>query len=674
MPFLSVPSSVYAEHVPLPDRMFTGPVVVAKDKLNLNFDGNLYYKKDNGNYYLRCANAIKGMAFELELTPQKIPIRQAHNGVVKIGLKQDTMFYYYIPRNNCVGSITVNSQTHNVTGSAWYDHEFGGEIKASKRVQTPSTPPTHMNGNGHAMHDEDSSEDEKGITVTTETKEKVSYAWNWLSVQLDDGSDITATTLVDTIKQNIEDNFAIVTGPAPQCERVEYPEMSLTAKESWSSIRTTNEYPTLWHFTIPAAQIDLEVRSVFDNQEFITLISKPAFWEGRVNVKGTYRGRNVTGKGFIERHGFQSMNNLDTFFKRISKQVMNTIENIIPLKPTYSQARDLIASSEFDHFMDGVNVEVYRKTVIEPLREIVDRGGKSWRSFAFLLCMDCVGGNSLDYKHWLAMPEVMHVGSLIVDDIQDKSETRRGGPSCHMVHGDAIAINAGTAAYFLSLQILQELTPGLTPLLRNRLYEMYILTLRSGHAGQAFDIYGLDYLMDEAVKGGDSTRLEKSVLATHRLKSAVPAGNLARMGATVGGGSTDQIEKLGMYMESIGLAFQIIDDVLNLRGFQGNVKDRGEDITAGKVTFPVAKSMSSSRCDLTQRQNIWNTVKSKPSDKAVIQDVIQQLETCGALDASVDEANRLVKTAWQEVDACIPDSFYKMLLRAFGWYVLERHY
>lgn len=45
------------------------------------------------------------------------------------------------------------------------------------------------------------------------------------------------------------------------------------------------------------------------------------------------------------------------------------------------------------------------------------------------------------YKHWLAMPEMMHVGSLIVDDIQDKSEIRRGGPACHIMHGDAIAIN-----------------------------------------------------------------------------------------------------------------------------------------------------------------------------------------------------------------------------------------
>src|SRR5690606_3101506 len=130
-------------------------------------------------------------------------------------------------------------------------------------------------------------------------------------------------------------------------------------------------------------------------------------------------------------------------------------------------------------------------------REIIDRGGKSWRSYACLLCVDCVGGNSFNYQHWLAMPEIMHVGSLIVDDIQDKSETRRGGPSCHVKHGDGIAINAGTAAYFLAMDILQARTPGLTSELRIKLFEIYFLTLRAGHCGQAFDINGLDYLMDE---------------------------------------------------------------------------------------------------------------------------------------------------------------------------------
>lgn len=634
--------------------MFDGEIEVSKTTLDLKYHTSTF-KKDtsNGHYMLHCENPAKGISLTLDLTPMKPPTRQAHDGIVKIGLKQDTMFYYYIPRNKCVGTIEAAGKTYQVTGDAWYDHEFGGEIKASKR----------KDANGAALK-----------VVEPEKKSKASYAWNWLSCQLSDGSDITATNLVDVSTGTVEDNFAIVTGPAPTGERVEYLDMTLEALKSWTSIRTTNDYPTHWHLSIPEAEIELDVVAQFDNQEFITLISKPAFWEGRVNLTGTYRGKPITGKGFVERHGFTSMASLDAFFKRISKQVMEQIDMVMPLQPNYNQTRELLASSEFDHFMDGVSIDVFRQTIVTPLREIIDRGGKSWRSFAFLLCIDCVGGNSQKYKHWLAMPEMMHVGSLIVDDIQDKSEIRRGGPSCHVVHGDPIAINAGTAAYFLSLHILQSLTPDLEVTVRNRLYEIYFLTLRAGHCGQAFDIYGLDYLMDDAVKSGDSTRLEKSVACTHRLKSAVPAGCLARMGALVGGGTQKQIDTVGMYMESIGLAFQIIDDVLNLKGFEGNVKDRGEDIKAGKVTFPVAKAMSNSRLDLAARTSVWNTIKSKPQDIEVVGAVIKQLDDCGAIQASIDEANKLVGDAWAEVDRNIPDSFYKMLLRAFGWYVLERHY
>jgi len=657
-------------NVPLPDRMFDGDVTVSRKSLDLNYAGNTFYKDPKtGFYHVHCEYKEKGIAFTLKLEPKKPPTRQAHDGIVKIGVKQDTMFYYYIPRNGCTGSITVNGREHNVVGDAWYDHEFGGEIKTSKRKGAPQADLSN-GANGHAT----SSDGDVVMDVEGEQKGKASYAWNWFSCQLDDGSDITATNLVDVTTGKVEDNFAIVTGPAPEGKRTEYQEMNVTALKSWTSIRTTNDYPTLWKLVIPAAEIELEIAARFDNQELMTLISKPAFWEGRVDIKGTMRGKAIAGKGFVERHGFTSMNSLDAFFKRISKQVMEQIDMVMPLEPNYEQTRELLADKEFDHFMDGVNIDVFKKTIVQPLREIIDRGGKSWRSFAFLLCIDCVGGNSIKYKHWLAMPEMMHVGSLIVDDIQDKSEIRRGGPSCHVVHGDAIAINAGTAAYFLSIHILQSLTPDLDVRTRNRLYEIYFLTLRAGHCGQAFDIYGLDYLMDEAVRTGDSVRLEKSVACTHRLKSAVPAGCLARMGALVGGGSQEQIDKVGMYMESIGLAFQIIDDVLNLKGFEGNVKDRGEDIKAGKVTFPVAKAMSKDRLDAAQRSKLWTTIKSKPQDYETVKACIDTMDKCGAIQASIDHANDLVRHAWMEVDACIPDSFFKMLLRAFGWYVLERHY
>jgi geranylgeranyl pyrophosphate synthase len=196
--------------------------------------------------------------------------------------------------------------------------------------------------------------------------------------------------------------------------------------------------------------------------------------------------------------------------------------------------------------------------------------------------------------------------------------------------------------------------------------------LRAAHGGQAIDIDGLNVFMPEVVESGDGQLLERRVLAIHRLKTAVPAGVLSQMGAVVGGGSEEQIEAVGRYMEAIGLAFQAIDDVLDLRGFSKKLKKRGEDVRQGKVTLPVAKAMQVLAAD--KRRYLWNTLESKPQDEETVASVIELLESCGAVEACVIEANEIVEAAWIDFDRVIEDSFVKMMLRAFGWYVLQRHY
>lgn len=66
-----------------------------------------------------------------------------------------------------------------------------------------------------------------------------------------------------------------------------------------------------------------------------------------------------------------------------------------------------------------------------------------------LACIDSVGGDSQPFINLLAMPELIHTGSLIVDDVQDKSEKRRGGKTLHHIYGEPLAINAGNACYFI---------------------------------------------------------------------------------------------------------------------------------------------------------------------------------------------------------------------------------
>ena len=212
----------------------------------------------------------------------------------------------------------------------------------------------------------------------------------------------------------------------------------------------------------------------------------------------------------------------------------------------------------------------------------------------------------------------------------------------------------------------------LGPTQRLAIYDLYFEAMRAGHAGQAIDLDGLDDALEEATVGGDGAALIGRVLAVHRLKTAVPAACLARMGAVAGGGTPDQIAAVGEFFEALGLAFQIVDDVLNLRGFDGDLKSRGEDVAQGKVTLPVAEAMG--RLPADQRAWLASTLRSRPEEPEVVGAVIALLEGCGALDACRERAAALVEAGWTRLDAAVESSLAKIMLRAFGWFVLERHY
>lgn len=689
-------------NVPLPDRLLSRDAVVKTDgeELRLDYEGGSLHKTSDGLYHLRASHYKLPCNLDLKFVPQKAPIRHGDHGVVK-GREGDDMFYYCITRCKVTGSMHVPipvkrgaamekaeaEQLTVVHGSGWYDHEFGG-VPEEERINSKSN--SHDDEHDHdaqTARSDTSSEPEvegKGHADRLGEHHTGRYAWNWVAAQLDDNTEISAALLVNPLKNEIMEVKAIVIDAEGNRTQFDGSHgVSFTADSSreatWTSVRTFVSYPLKYHLQVPGVGLDLCVEASFPDQELMTLIAKPAFWEGRCKVYGTKYGTPVKGLAYVERNGFGEDQNIKTFFKNVGKKVRASVQSMYPLHPTYEEALELIATKDTPHYMSGVPLDVLGQTLIAPVRLIADRGGKSWRSYGALACVDCVGGDSRDFVDWVAMPEFLHVGSLIVDDIQDHSETRRGGPAAHRVYGDALCINAGTAAYFQCEQMIRA--PGLTPEELNRCYALYFAALRGGHAGQALDINGLDYMMDEVVESGDASLLQERILGIHMLKTAVPAGTLARMGALVGKGSEEQIEAMGRYFESIGIAFQIMDDVLNLRGLFAKETDKlklgtslkrlGEDIVDGKVTFPVAKAMArlSSQED---RRSLWDTIRSKPQDQAVVDAIIQQLEELGAIDECVQQAENEVEQAWARLDSVIPDSFPKMMLRAFGSFVIER--
>jgi geranylgeranyl pyrophosphate synthase/predicted secreted hydrolase len=621
--------------VPAPDRVFDGAVEVAADRLHLQYGADSFVKHDDGSY--RVALVGKDFGAELVFAPQKAPARHGDDGVVR-GTTGEQMFYYFIPRSDVTGTITLDGQAHAIeTGSGWYDHEFGGYVD----------DPTAVAGEGAGIRD---------------------LGWNWCAIQLDDGTDVTAYEIIDVHTHETVGNWMIAVAPDGTHRTIT--DAAFTAAQQWTSTRTFHTYPTRWRLTSASAGLDLAIDATFADQELITVISKPAFWEGRCDVRGTLGGKPVSGRAYVERSGFENIQTLDEFFSAVGKEVRKSTARALPLEPSHDELRDLIASEELAHYMDGVDAASMVQTLIKPIREMVDRGGKSWRSYAALACCDIVGGDARQFAQWLAMPELLHVGSLIIDDVQDKSDVRRGGPTCHVVHGEPIAINAGTAAYFLTQHLMHS--DALSSDQKLRIYDLYFAAMRAGHAGQAIDLAGMDSMMPGVVASGQSRDLEQRILACHRLKTAAPAGCLARMGAVAGGGSDAQVAAVGEWFEAIGLAFQIVDDILNLRGFAGGLKQRGEDISQGKVTLPIAIAMG--RLPADQRAWLWSTLQAKPTDAVTVSAAIELVQSCGALAACETLAKDLVEAGWHKAEALFEPSLTRVMLRAFGWYVLERHY
>lgn len=270
--------------------------------------------------------------------------------------------------------------------------------------------------------------------------------------------------------------------------------------------------------------------------------------------------------------------------------------------------------------------------MVRPICEIVARRGKGWQPHAASACVDVVGGNSRRFLGLLARLEVQ--------------------------------LDTTTA----QLPILDEDLPAAAKVEIHRLFSEAI---RAGHATRDLSLSWDDELTRRAVETGLAYELEERVLTLYRLKTALPAGLLARVGAILGGGSAPQIQGLGTYFEAIGLAFQIMVDVLDVRGFEAAMKEGGGDIQRGTLTLPIVKALG--MLAAPRREWLWHTLKSRPIAELVVRRTVYELEDIGALPACTQLARDLVEGAWQRLDPLLHDSRSKATIRGLGSYVLDWH-
>jgi geranylgeranyl diphosphate synthase type II len=218
-------------------------------------------------------------------------------------------------------------------------------------------------------------------------------------------------------------------------------------------------------------------------------------------------------------------------------------------------------------------------------------GGKRIRPILTLAAYELVAGDSSQIVPFACGIEMVHTYSLIHDDLpaMDNSEFRRGKPSSHKVFGEAIAILAGDALLTLAFDVMAdgELRRAVNPswLLEAISEIAHAAGLQGMIGGQTIDIetQGMSF---------DLPLLE--YIHTHKTGALIVGA--IRAGAILGGASEEQLEALTHYGRTIGLAFQITDDILDIEGSKITTgKDTGLDEISDKATYPKLLGLEESR-------------------------------------------------------------------------------
>lgn len=618
--------------IPGPTRIFRHTPNVMTDRLSLDFDGNRLVRHSDGAYELQLFEPDMKVGASLSMTPKKPATRHGDRGVVR-GPSEQTTFHYFIPRCSVNGVVRIGRERYEVRdGSGWYDHAFG---VASERT----TRAARLTG---------------ADDVT----------WSWAALQLDDGRDVAVYSLARLQGNDPLDLWVVIS--EPDGTRKQYARASLRPVEAWRSSRTFVGYPITWTLRVPEARLSLRLEASFPEQEVMTVLADPGFWQGEVRVAGMIEEQAVIGRGWVAHQGTR-FRNIDELLGAVAEAVRDQVGKTIPQQANDETACHLSLGRSGAGMTQGIDGAVLARTMFAPIREIVERSVKAWRSFALLGSIDAVGGDSSKHRRWLALPEISHAGRLVLEDVETQTYVRRAGPACHVLHGEPIAINAGAAAPFFAELALRDCE--LPPDAKLHIAQLFFDEARARHVGQALELAGTDDLLAAALESGRVAPLERRVLAIHRLKAGIPAGIVARVGAILGQGTETQIEALGSYFEAIGLAMRIADEVARLRSVGREVKAGDERARAPSMTLPIVRGLE--RVGPHERAWIVRVLRRPLTSEAGAQ-MAAMLEQTGALAAAEEQARGLVEAAWACLDPVIPDCQPKVLFRAFGWYVLSR--
>ena len=255
----------------------------------------------------------------------------------------------------------------------------------------------------------------------------------------------------------------------------------------------------------------------------------------------------------------------------------------------YLQNRCALVDQALDGWLPGQ--ELLPSSLHAAMRYSVFAGGKRLRPVLMIAACESVGGQARQVLHAACAMELIHTYSLVHDDLpaMDDDDVRRGRPTSHKVHGEAIAILAGDALLTEAFRLLADANANRSvPPAR----VLQVIELVARHAGSQGMVGGQVVDMESEGKEIDFPTLE--YIHTHKTGGLILAS--VQVGALLGGANERQSSALRRFGAAAGLAFQIADDILDVTGSQVDLgKTVGSDQARGKATYPALLGLEEAR-------------------------------------------------------------------------------
>lgn len=279
--------------------------------------------------------------------------------------------------------------------------------------------------------------------------------------------------------------------------------------------------------------------------------------------------------------------------------------------------------------------QALRTAWFDPYRSYHTRSGKMLRPFLVCFCASAFGRDPASMPTLVAVAEIIHAASLILDDIADDSPLRRGGDTAHRMVGVRVAGAAASAWLNVCFALLRESGLGIDRAAAEQLVEEIAWEHWVTGIGTTIDttwpwLGRFDMLPQEYLQ----SVLHRSTSYTYRLPF--------KIGAVAAGASKAQFQQFAALGEELGLAFQIVDDILNLQPGTANWgKELAEDLTQGKITLQVLLTLE--RASENERVRLIQILTSHTDDAALLRQATDIMERSGAFAAAREIARHHVE-------------------------------